>query len=109
MAAMTTLISSVSAVPPLRSLVIRECDFSKWLDHARPGDRLEYHRGHLVIDRAYGVSRLDEKHRGELHAIAKRAVFLAEASRLILVQLRLDEGEFSYVAIKTKQQAWRAA
>ena len=94
---------------PPPSLVIRADEFDKWLDQAEPGKRIEYHRGHLVIDRAHGFSRLDEKLRHELHAMAKRAVFLTEASRLILVQRRLDEGEFSYLAIKTKQPAWRAA
>ena len=95
--------------PPSPSLLLDEETFCRWFDDAEPGQSIEYHRGHLVVDRANGFSRLDEKPRRELHAIAKRAVFLAEASRLILVQRRLDEGEYSYLAIKTKQPARRAA
>ena len=98
MAAMTTLISSVSAVPPLRSLVIREGDFLKWLDQARPGDRLEYHRGHLGADREAGSS-LSEGLRRELDRIADRDVEFALEGRLHLVQERRGKDVTAYLAV----------
>jgi hypothetical protein len=104
-----TALPATAPQPSSPSLLLDEETFCRWFGDAEPGHGIEYHRGHLVIDRAHGFSLLDEKPRRELHAIAKRAVFLAEASRLILVQRRLDEGEFSYLAIKTKQPAWRTA
>lgn len=100
---------AISSIPPTRaqssSLAIRTCEFGKWVKHAEPGQSIEYHRGYLVIDRANGFSRLGEKARRELHAIAGHVVFLADEGRLVLAQRRLDEGEFSYLAIKTKQPA----
>lgn len=96
-------------IPSAQTLMVREGDFIKWFERAKPGDRIKYHVGHLVIDRAGGFSRLGEKRRRELCIIADRAASLADKGRLVLVQRRLDEGEFSYLAIKTKQPARRVA
>ena len=76
--------------PPPLSLSVREEEFRAWVGQAEPGQCVEYHRGHLVIDRARGFSRLDEKSRRELCAIADRTTSLADEGRLILIQRRLD-------------------
>lgn len=106
---MTASTSPISVSPLVRSLVIREDDFNTWLDHAQPGDRLEYHRGHLGVDRVRGFSHLHEKSRRELCAVADRVASLADEGRLVLVQGRVGDSLFSYVALKTKQPAPRAA
>lgn len=98
-AAMTAAISPVSAVPPLRSLVIREGDFLQWLDQAQPGDRLEYHRGHLGADREAG-SPLSEALRRELGRIADRAMEFALRGRLHLVQERRGKDATAYLAVR---------
>lgn len=98
MAAMTAVISTVSAVPPLRSLVIGEGDFLKWIDHARPGDRLEYHRGHLGADREAG-STLSDGLRRELGRIADRAMEFALLGRLHLVQERRGKETTAYLVV----------
>ena len=98
MAAMTALIPSVSAVPSLRSLMIREGDFLKWLDQARPGDRLEYHMGHLGADREAGSS-LPDTMRRELGRIADRAMDLAFEGRLHLVQERRGKDVTAYLVV----------
>ena len=98
MVAMTALISSVSAVPPLRSLVIREGDFLNWLDQAQHGDRLEYHRGHLGADREAGSS-LPNALRRELGRIADRAMEFALLGRLHLVQERRGKDATAYLMV----------
>ncbi|MBT3398460.1 MAG: hypothetical protein HN420_00535 [Rhodospirillaceae bacterium] len=87
-----------SATPPVRSLVIREGDFLKWLEHARPGDRLEYHRGHLGADREAGSS-LSDASRRELVRIADRAMELALDGRLQLVQERRGKDVTAYLVV----------
>ena len=98
MTAMTASISPISEAPLVRSLVIREHDFIKWLDHARPGDRLEYHRGHLGADREAGSS-LYESSRRELGRIADRAMEFALDGRLQLVQERRGKDAVAYLAV----------
>ena len=90
--------SPTSAAPPVRSLVIREGDFLKWLDQARPGDRLEYHQGHLGADRAAGSS-LSDTLRRELDRIADRAMEFALLGRLHLVQERRGKDATAYLAV----------
>ena len=98
MAAMNTLIAHVSAVPPLRSLMIRESDFLKWIERAGPGDRLEYHRGHLGADREAG-SPLPDTMRRDLGRIADRAMDLALEGRLHLVQERRGTDVTAYLVV----------
>jgi len=92
-------------VPPRRSLALREDEFGTWLETAGPGARIEYHRGHLVIDRARGFSPFGEKRRRELDRLANRALALAEQERLLLLQQRHDAGDYSYFAIMVKRPA----
>ena len=95
---MTASISPVSTAPTVRSLVIREGDFLKWIEHARPGDRLEYHRGHLGADREAGSS-LSDALRQELSRIADRAMDLALEGRLHLVQERRGKDVIGYLVV----------
>lgn len=88
--------------PPPPTLSIRADDFDKWLERAAPGQRLEYHRGHLVADRTRGLSPFDDRERAEIAAVANRALALAEKGRLLLVQRRHGVGDYSYVAVKAK-------
>lgn len=95
---MTASNSPGSDVPLVRSLVIREGDFIKWLDHARPGNRLEYHLGHLGADREEGSPLPEALHR-ELGRIADRAMEFALQGRLHLVQERRCEDVTAYLAV----------
>jgi len=92
---------------PRRSLALPEADLGSWLESAEPGARIEYHRGHLVIDRTRGFSPFGERLRCELDAIADRALALADEGRLLLVQEHHGDCDFSYFAIKTKHAASR--
>ena len=95
----------VAAEHTAPALIVRESAFNNWLEAAKPGDRTEYHRGHLVVDRDNGFSHLGEKSRRELCVIADRAASLADEDRLVLAQRRVGDGLFIYFAIKTKQPA----
>lgn len=90
--------SPTSPIPKTTRLVIRERAFDKWFANACPGDRLEYHRGHLGADREAG-SGLSDRARQELARIADRAMDLALEGRLQLVQERRDEHVIAYLAV----------
>lgn len=87
---------------------LTEIQFCAWVAQALPGDRLEYHRGFLVLDTFPGLSRLGDNERNELRLLGTRA-FWTEAQGLVhLVQERLGPDLFSYLAIarpKTRSSA----
>lgn len=79
---------------------LTEEGFCRWVGQAEPGDVVEYHRGQLSVDRTREASTLGDAPRRELGKLADRALQLAAEGRLLLVQRRLGEGSFSYLAIK---------
>ncbi len=92
---MTT--ATITTIRPKAPLT--EIQFCAWVAQALPGDRLEYHRGFLVLDTFPGLSKLGDNERTELAILGKRA-FWTEAQGLVhLVQERLGPDLFSYLAI----------
>ena len=81
--------------------------FRAWLARANPGERLEYHRGYLTVDRSPG-SRLAEHDRRAVTELAGAAREAAETDQVHLVQRRNGPADFSYLAIKTLADARRA-
>ena len=73
--------------------------FRIWLARATPGERFEYYRGRLGIDRVKGTSSLSEPQRRKLNAIADYALALAGLNRLHLLQERHGDGDYSYYAV----------
>jgi hypothetical protein len=82
------------ARPPVSVAVL-----SGWLARAKPGERLEYHRGFLALDRIKGTSSLKEAERRKLAAVADHALALADRAELHLLQERHGNGQYSYWAI----------
>ncbi len=82
-----------------KPLVITEIDLCAWLSQAAPGDALEYHRGFLVLDTDPRISGFANGQRLELIQLANRALWAAEKQLVHLVQRRLGESRFSYLAI----------
>ncbi len=74
-----------------------EISFCAWVAQAVPGDRLEYHRGFLVLDTFAQFSGLADKERAELGKLANRAFCVAEQGLVHLVQERIDTDRFSYI------------
>ena len=101
---MTT--ATITTIRPRAALT--EIQFCAWVAQAVPGDRLEYHRGFLVLDTFPALSRLGDNERNELRLLGTRA-FWTEAQGLVhLVQERLGPDLFSYLAIarsKTRSSA----
>ena len=90
----TTPFITVRASRPLTEL-----EFCGWMGQAAPGDRLEYHRGYLVLDTYPLFSALDDKARGELARLAGRAFWAAEQGLVHLVQERESPDRFAYIAV----------
>jgi hypothetical protein len=73
--------------------------FRAWLVRARPGERLEYYRGLLALDRVKGTSSLREAERRKLAALAEHASALAGRGKLHLLQERHGDADYSYWAV----------
>jgi hypothetical protein len=73
--------------------------FRAWLARAKPGERLEYHRGLLGLDRVKSASSLKEAERRKLAAVADHALALADQGKLHLLQERHGDGDYSYCAV----------
>jgi hypothetical protein len=73
--------------------------FRAWLARAKPGERLEYYRGLLALDRVKGTSSLREAERRKLTAVADHASALAGQGKLHLLQLRHGYADYSYWAV----------
>lgn len=82
--------------------------FRAWVARAKPGERLEYYRGFLTVDRSPG-SYLAEHDRRALTELAGAARKAAEADQVHLVQRRNGPADFSYLAIKARPPDARSA
>jgi hypothetical protein len=94
---------AVALREPARTLSTTEEAFCAWFGKATPGQRVEYHRGDLLIDRSRKLGPFSETDRRELSAIANRALALAEEGRLCLVQKRHGDCDYSYVAVVARR------
>jgi hypothetical protein len=83
--------------------IITEIELCAWLSQAAPQDTLEYHHGFLVLDTDPRISGLSNSDRLELVQVARRAWWAAEKNLVHLVQRRLGENRFSYLAIARKR------
>lgn len=92
---MTT--ATITTIRPKAPLT--EIQFCAWVAQALPGDRLEYHRGFLVLDTFPGLSKLGDNERTELALLGKRAFWTEGQGLVHLVQERLGPDLFSYLAI----------
>jgi hypothetical protein len=81
---------------PLPVTEVRLCG---WIGEAAPGERLEYWRGHLALDRTPGSARLLEKDRLEVIRVVRRAFWAAERGLVHLVQQRHGPDNYSYLCI----------
>ena len=79
--------------------LVTEIDLCAWLSQAAPHDALEYHRGFLVldVDRAYQLP--GQRGQAGTHSVASRARWASGKWLVHLVQRRLGESRFSYLAI----------
>lgn len=78
---------------------LSEIEFCAWVAQAVPGDRLEYHRGFLVLDTFPLFSRFGDKEREALRRLADRSFWAAGQDLVHLVQERVGPDQFAYIAI----------
>jgi len=105
--AMTSAMTSLEqSLPPMGHSVSR-AEFHAWLARAKPGEQLEYHRGHLIWDRS-PASDLAEDERRALAKAADAALQAAEDGFVHLVQRRNGPLDFSYLAVRTGRRAGAA-
>lgn len=70
-----------------------------WLNQAEPGDVMEYHRGFLALDRSFASEARTEDERLALNQIASLAMRLSDRGLINLVQRRVGDERFAYLAI----------
>lgn len=77
-----------------------------WAKSARPGDRVSYHIGDLCIDRdrAWRLHIADGKE-DTISGVARLAFRLAKSGDVHLVQRRIADGVFRYIAIRRAPRA----
>jgi hypothetical protein len=83
-------------------------DLTNWIANSHKGDRFQYHLGHLLHDRRFKVTQartggstlIDNIPLGE---IADAAVRAYEDGFVVLVQHKISEDLYQYLAIRTKK------
>jgi hypothetical protein len=81
------------------NLSLNEATFCAWLGAAAPGEAITYHRGALARDTCPQLNLLSLDERVRVARLSSRALKLAEAGLLHLVQRRHGFEDFAYVAI----------
>ena len=91
------------------SRALTEIEFCAWVAQAALGDRLEYHRGFLVLDIFPMLGRLADREREELARLGSRAFWAAEQGLVHLVQERVGPDRFAYIAVARPKPKHAAA
>jgi hypothetical protein len=73
------------------------CD---WMASAAPGQVMQYHEGHLLVDRSETLSSLSKADRNRLHALARRMWIGCELGLVNLFSQRLGDCRYRYMAIR---------
>lgn len=89
-------VSPTAAVTPI---LLDEAGLCARVFEAEPGERIEYHRGFLGLDRSLLGQHADRQTRSTISRTADRAFALAEKGAVHLVQKRLAPECFSYLAV----------
>lgn len=78
-------------------------ELDTWVENARTGDQLVYHKGYLPIDKYFwynygGKDFVSDN--VELKHVAHRAYRLYEEDRVHLLQRKLSSSCYEYIAVK---------
>lgn len=91
--------ASISPTTAVTPLLLDEAGLCARIFEAQPGERIEYHRGFLGLDRSPLGQHADRQTRSTISRTADRALALAEKGAVHLVQKRLAPECFSYLAV----------
>lgn len=81
---------------------LTEAALCDWIATALPGERLQYHRGLLLMDRSDVSSPYSTRERLRIHAVAKRAWHASELGLVHLVSERVEPFVFRYLAVRAR-------
>jgi len=81
--------------------------FEAWLKYARPGDRYEYHRGSLAVDREKVVNipalgGFAHVYVEPFHSLASAVWRAYQQGKVLLAQKKVNDSTFRYLAYKRK-------
>ena len=96
---------TIAAIGPICTDERAFCDL---VNGAASGTVITYHVGHLAYDRTLSAKVLDEVRRRRLNAVANRALRLAQAGWVDLVQRRIDSNRVAYLAIVRRRPEGRS-
>lgn len=77
------------------------CD---WISGATAGQSIQYHEGFLMLDRSESSSTLPTKERQRLHAVARRAWIACELGMVHLYSIKVADGHYRYVAVRSSNR-----
>ena len=95
---------TIAAIGPICPDERAFCDL---VNGAASGTVITYHIGHLAYDRTLSSRVLDEPRRRALNSVANRALRLAQAGWVDLVQRRIDSDRVAYLAIVRRRPEGR--
>ena len=99
----TTQPAPMSGLGAWPTIPLTENEFCDRVADAVPCQVITYYTGMLARDRSAMSMKLPEPRRVELNAIASRALQLAEAGRIYLLQRRVGPECFAYLAVVRSQ------
>ena len=82
---------------------LTEAAFCDWIAQACSGDQIQYHEGHLLVDRSESFSMLPKAQRQALDAVAKRAWIAMELGLAHLLSHRHAINHYQYIAVRSVQ------
>jgi len=80
---------------------LTEAALCDWIAHAQVGESIQYHEGFLLLDRSERASHLSTEERARIHATARRAWIACELGLVHLFSIRVCDGHFRYLAIRS--------
>jgi hypothetical protein len=95
----TGIVSIFGAAGP----ALDEIGLSAWIAQAEPGETLVYHRGFLAVDTFGSASQLSPECRSSLRRTADAALRAAEQELVHLVQARIGQDQFAYIAVARRK------
>ena len=93
------VMATCTPIPTPSQTLLTEAAFCAWLGNAATGDAITYHRGALARETCPSLNLLPPDERVRLARLSGRALKLAEAGHVHLVQRRRGYEDYEYVAI----------
>jgi hypothetical protein len=97
------VMATCSPIPTPPPAPLTEAAFCAWLGNAASGDAITYHRGALARETCPSLNLLSADERVRVARLSSRALKLAEAGHVHLVQRRRGFEDYEYLAIARRR------